>query len=80
MTGRHAGLMVPGDVWLLDQLQGWLADYDEQTTAILAQLRERHGSKSNEQLFAELLDRDEIKTRLLCKARLLIAEAARRAG
>jgi hypothetical protein len=77
VTARHAGQVRPSDTWLADQLEGWLAEYDGETAKILAQLRERTGSKSSEQLFAELLDRDEVKTRLLCKARLLIAEALR---
>lgn len=77
MTGQHRGLASPADLHLADQLAGWLTEYDETTTAMIAQLRASAG-KSLEELTADLLERDEAKTRLLCKARLLIAEVVTR--
>jgi hypothetical protein len=78
VSGAHAGLPVPSDVWLTDQLAAWQHDADAYVAQALAQLREVSGSKTVEQLTAELMERDSAKTRLLCTARQLVAEVLRR--
>ena len=75
MTGRHAGHVQPTDVWLTDQWDAWLTDMDAYTARCLAG---RTGSLTTEQIFAEIADRLEWATRLLCTARQLAETQANR--
>ena len=80
MSGRHAALVVPGDIWLTDQIDAWLTEMDDTTGKLIESCRADLGAgKSLEQLVRSAMERDEVKTALLCKARLLLGEVARRA-
>jgi len=79
VTARHEGLPAVRDVWLRDQLAGWLTDTDAYFTACEA-AKARGGSETLEQQTARFCAEYLQKTALLCTARQLVTEVLSRRG
>ena len=77
MTGRHAGLPAPTDIWLQDQYAAWLQQFDTFMNDCAA-ATERMSSLATEQVWRQVSEQSARKTVLLCTARQLIGEAMNR--
>ena len=75
MTGRHAGHVLPSDVWLADQVAAWLAEFDAEADQFIAASR---GPIGTDDLRALLDEHGRRKMELLLKARQLLGEVGRR--
>jgi hypothetical protein len=77
VTGRHAGLPVPSDVWLQDQLEAWLVQVDAHIAKVAA-ARERERYESPEDVLVKAAWMLSELGELVCKGRLLVLEVVSR--